>query len=162
MQYGACGGQERRRKHINEKTELCEFGFFCLRKPPLAGQGLAPAENAYRCVCGDCVVFLQNSKGTGSFFMLLNIICVKTYFIKRGLDFMNSKLENILKGFNSNQLKEINDFLNSAQGRSIKNKLNSADKERLMREFNKLDSEKVKKQMQGLNPDEIMKIIKNL
>ena len=28
MRYGACGGQERRRKRISEKTELIEFGFF--------------------------------------------------------------------------------------------------------------------------------------
>ena len=75
---------------------------------------------------------------------------------------MNSKLENMLKNFNQNQLREINDFLNSSKGKNIKNNLTNSDKERLMREFNKLDANEVRKKIGSLSNEDIMKIIRNL
>lgn len=75
---------------------------------------------------------------------------------------MNSKLENMLKNFNQNQLREINEFLNSSKGKNIKNNLTNSDKERLMREFNKLDANEVRKKIGSLSNEDIMKIIRNL
>ena len=63
---------------------------------------------------------------------------------------MNSKLENILKSFDQNQLREINNFLNSSKGKNLKSQLNDSEKAKLMREFEKLDSEEVKRRLRGM------------
>lgn len=75
---------------------------------------------------------------------------------------MNSKLENILKSFDRNQLREINNFLNSSKGKNLKSQLNDSEKAKLMREFEKLDSEEVKRRLRGMNTKDIMKIISSL
>ena len=75
---------------------------------------------------------------------------------------MNSKLENILKSFDQNQLREINNFLNSSKGKNLKSQLNDSEKAKLMREFEKLDSEEVKRRLRGMNTNDIMKIISSL
>lgn len=75
---------------------------------------------------------------------------------------MNSKLENILKSFDQNQLREINNFLNSSKGKNLKSQLNDSEKAKLMREFEKLDSEEAKRRLRGMNTKDIMKIISSL
>ena len=75
---------------------------------------------------------------------------------------MNSKLENILKSFDQNQLREINNFLNSSKGKNLKSQLNDSEEAKLMREYEKLDSEEVKRRLRGMNTKDIMKIISSL
>lgn len=75
---------------------------------------------------------------------------------------MNKKIEDVLRGFNQNQLREINSFLSSAQGERLKKKLGAADRDRLLDEFSKLDPDDVKRRLAQLSDRELRNIISKL
>lgn len=72
-----------------------------------------------------------------------------------------NKFEQLLKGFNKNQLKEINDFLNSADGIRLKNQIASANKDKLIRELSGLDENELKKRISSMNAEDLKRIMKD-